>query len=343
MNQSDLTLISQATPFAAAARNAIVLEAARALRGEITPLSESMFAARVERYLIPFFADRTVDSIRYADLLSFAESLGNRGLKPTTIRQMLVTVRKILNWAVINQQLSALPMFPKINAPSTPRGGFSAVEYLRLWQYARRLATAPAPERNMTHRDSLGGVFAKGQPVPHEFAWLIRFMVNSFIRPSDLRFIQHQHVQVIRGKHTYLRLSLPETKKHSVQIVTLRPAVRTYEALLAYAQQQGYGQPHDYLFMPQVANRKAAMILMDLHFRRILEASGLRYGGRGQVRTLYSLRHTAITFRLLYGRGIDLLTLARNARTSVEMIERFYASELTAEMNVGLLQSRRSG
>jgi hypothetical protein len=36
-----------------------------------------------------------------------------------------------------------------------------------------------------------------------------------------------------------------------------------------------------------------------------------------------------------------LLTLARNARTSVDMIERFYASNLTAEMNIELLQSRR--
>ena len=34
------------------------------------------------------------------------------------------------------------------------------------------------------------------------------------------------------------------------------------------------------------------------------------------------------------GDAIDLLTLARNARTSVEMIDRFYAKHLTAEMNV---------
>ncbi len=58
-------------------------------------------------------------------------------------------------------------------------------------------------------------------------------------------------------------------------------------------------------------------------------------------RTLYCLRHTAIMFRLLYGQGIDMLTLARNARTSVNMIERFYASSLSGEMNVGLLHSRR--
>jgi len=73
-----------------------------------------------------------------------------------------------------------------------------------------------------------------------------------------------------------------------------------------------------------------------------LEETGIRKGSLGQNRTLYSLRHTAITFRLLYGKGIDLLTLARNARTSVEMIERFYTSNLSPEMNIEMLQSRRS-
>ena len=37
-----------------------------------------------------------------------------------------------------------------------------------------------------------------------------------------------------------------------------------------------------------------------------------------------------------------LLTLARNARTSVEMIDRFYAKHLLAEMNIEKLQSHRS-
>jgi hypothetical protein len=36
-----------------------------------------------------------------------------------------------------------------------------------------------------------------------------------------------------------------------------------------------------------------------------------------------------------------LLTLARNARTSVEMIEKFYASTLSAEMNIALLHGKR--
>jgi hypothetical protein len=38
--------------------------------------------------------------------------------------------------------------------------------------------------------------------------------------------------------------------------------------------------------------------------------------------------------------AIDTLTLARNARTSPEMIDRFYAAPLQGEMNVALLQSK---
>jgi hypothetical protein len=38
---------------------------------------------------------------------------------------------------------------------------------------------------------------------------------------------------------------------------------------------------------------------------------------------------------------MDLVTLARNARTSAEMIDRFYASRLKGEDNIAMLQSRR--
>ena len=46
-------------------------------------------------------------------------------------------------------------------------------------------------------------------------------------------------------------------------------------------------------------------------------------------------------FRLIKGDRVELLTLARSARTSTDMIDRFYAKHLTAEMNVANLQSQR--
>ena len=167
-------------------------------------------------------------------------------------------------------------------------------------------------------------------------------MVNSFVRPVDIKLIQHKHIESVVGNNTYLRLNLPKTKGHSGQIVTLRSAKFIYDRLKRYQLARGYGSPNDYLFLPEAKDRQGAIQLISSHFRKILISSELSKGQEGQTRTLYSLRHTAITFRLLYGKGIDLLTLARNARTSVEMIERFYSSNLTAEMNIEMLQSKRT-
>ena len=146
----------------------------------------------------------------------------------------------------------------------------------------------------------------------------------------------------MRGQHNYLRLTLPETKAHDASIVTLRPAVRLYEHLVIRQKREGFGNADDFLFLPGEQNRKYVLGVLGWMFRNLLERLELRDGPHGHPRTLYSLRHTAITLRLLYGTGIDMLTLARNARTSVEMIERHYASALTAERNIGMLQSKRN-
>jgi hypothetical protein len=67
----------------------------------------------------------------------------------------------------------------------------------------------------------------------------------------------------------------------------------------------------------------------------------LRVGKDGNQRTLFSLRHTAIIYRLLFGGDINLLSLARNARKSVTMIERFYASQLEGNLVINELHQRR--
>ena len=82
--------------------------------------------------------------------------------------------------------------------------------------------------------------------------------------------------------------------------------------------------------------------VLSVHFNWVLKDTHLKMSPTNTERTLYSLRHSAITFRLLYGSGVDLLTLALNARTSVDMIERHYASTLQAEQNIAMLHSRRT-
>jgi len=320
---------------------ALQRELARAQMAEITELTYRLFEGRVKNYLLPAWGRTPIHEIDTVAVQSFVDELTAQ-VKRSTVRQILMALRRVFHHASAHQMVDRIPVMPRIKGDSVPRGAFTAQEYLHLWQAARKMSTAP-DLRTSSHRDRCGGLFAKDIPLHADMPDLIRFMVNCFIRPTDLKWMQHRHIQVVDGKHRYLRLQLPESKRHVTQIVSMRPAVSLYKKILYQAKSKGCAAPDDYVFLPEVRDRKVAMMIIDVQFRRLLEESGLRIGKRGQTRTLYSLRHTSIMFRLLYGRGIDLLTLARNARTSVEMIEKFYASELSAEMNVDLLHSRRSG
>jgi len=316
-------------------------EQGRVDRGEVAKHSLTMLISRLRKQIIPFFQHIAVEDIDYGQIERFFNYLCTLSYKPITLSQYLTALRKVLNTAQANKWVEQVPQFPKLRITSTARGNFSASEYLLLLRTAKQMRNAKPPKRKVTHRNTQGGVFASYATIPYEMAWVIGFMVNSFVRPIDIKLIQHKHVQVVRGEHCYLRLSLPETKRHKAQIITLPAAVHIYEQLRQYFAKQGLAKEDDYLFLPKLQDRQSAIFLLEKMFKRVLEAANLRFGTQGQRRTLYSLRHSAITFRLLYGQGIDLLTLARNARTSLEMIDKFYASELTPEMNVGMLHSRR--
>ena len=60
--------------------------------------------------------------------------------------------------------------------------------------------------------------------------------------------------------------------------------------------------------------------------REILLKLDLATDREGNPRTAYSLRHTYISMRL--NEGADIYQIAKNCRTSVEMIEKYYASHI---------------
>jgi hypothetical protein len=323
---------------------ALLIEHQKCFQGDITKQTLGMFISRLRAQLDPYFDGIHIGSIQIKQISEFILHLQNQAIKPITIKQYLGLLKRILQIALDDGAIYKLPTFPKLRTKSIPRGSFSLTEYWALVKACKQLADPISGEdekKVLTHRSTSAGAFKKRDTVPLEMRWLIRFLVNSFIRPVDIKLIQHKHIEVITGASNYLRLNLPETKRHTGQVVTMRAANGVYQSLKQYQESRGYGRPNDYLFLPEAKDREGAIQLLTTHFRKILEKANLRTGQYGQLRTLYSLRHTAITFRLLYGNGIDLLTLARNARTSVEMIERFYSSNLTAEMNIEMLQSKR--
>ncbi len=316
---------------------------ARVKRGEFAAANIPIFMQRMQNSILPYFGALTMDQIGYKELSVFMEMLSNRDLSATTVHQHMVAIRKVFAHAHENNIIKILPKFPAVKVIDKPRGSFSITEYRDLVRLARKRIGEHVPEQFSKKYRSSREILERHGYINADLHWLIRFMVNGFMRPGDIKFLQHKHVTVVRGKNIYLRLNLPETKKHNKPIVTLQPAVFVYERLLAKQKTQGYGSPDDYLFLPDLKDRKWLLVAYGWQFMYLQSLAGIEgNAANGQTRTLYSLRHTAMTFRLLYGGKIDLITLARNARTSVEMIDRFYSSNLTAEMNIDLLQGRRT-
>ena len=60
----------------------------------------------------------------------------------------------------------------------------------------------------------------------------IVFMLNGFLLPTDIKWLQHKHVEVVRNAHSYLRLPLPTSKRHSNAIVTMPTAVNVYARMV---------------------------------------------------------------------------------------------------------------
>ena len=343
------------TSFAACAQSAMAEQAAQLERGEITPITHSNAQYRLRKLVLPFFSHYEVSSIDYELLQQFLVYMGQckPSLGLSTMAAYLKLVRKVLLHAQRTKMLVQLPQFPRVGARDQPRDHFSVGEYLKLWRAARRMAGQVWELRKVVVAGSvqiqcaLAGQGQIGQLVRRllirpDLSSLIVFMVNGFLRPTDIKWLQHKHVEVVRNSYSYLRLRLPSSKRHSDPIVTMPTAVKVYARMIQRAKAEGHEiTSQHYVFGAHYASRELALKEYQRQFDLLMQQTGLRQGVNGAARTLYSLRHTCIMYRLRYGHRMDVITLARNARTSPDMIDRFYAAQLTGEHNVDLLHGRR--
>ena len=313
-------------------------ETHKVVRNEITEGTYRMTKVRLETHIAAFFAETDLRSINMGSIQRFIDYLSDQELSTPTIVGYIAQLRKVLRYLVEQEHIPQMPLFPKMKVTQKPRGAFTVTEYAAILRQSKTL------RRHVFHWDKPDTRFhikPEYRSMPLEMNWLIRFMVYTFLRPGDVRQLKNKHIEIISGKFNYLRLTPPEIKRHKSPTVSLPQAVNIYKTLLAYQTAKGFGKPEDYVFFPEEKNRLRCLNTIGWLFNWIMNTLGIKAGPHGADRSFYSLRHTAITFRLIFGGNIDLLTLARNARTSVEMIEKFYASTLSAEMNISLLHSKR--
>jgi integrase len=313
-------------------------ELERVARDEIKKASWVMTKIRLEGFIFDFLKTRSLRSTDTKMIEDFVVFLTHKQMSGSTISGYLAHLRKLLRLMFVQGVIKQMPLFPQVRLQVNSRGAFTVTEYKMILQKSKALTRSTYSDWGLGKRVWIHETY---HTMPEEMNGLIRFIIYTFLRPGDVRQLKHKHVEIIKGQFNYLRLTLPEVKRHRAPIVSLPPAVAIYERLLARQKSDGYGCPEDYVFLPAESNRRQMLNIVGWLFNWILKDLDIKRGPHGSMRSLYSLRHTAITFRLIFGGNIDLLTLARNARTSVEMIEKFYASTLSAEMNIALLHGKR--
>ncbi len=74
-------------------------------------------------------------------------------------------------------------------------------------------------------------------------------------------------------------------------------------------------------------------------FKTILDEENLRLDREGRPRTAYSLRHAYICLRLM--EGADIYQIAKDCRTSVEMIEKYYAAHIKTQLDAAAIKIMR--
>jgi hypothetical protein len=219
-----------------------------------------------------------------------------------------------------------------------PRGYFDPTEYTVLWKKAESLKGKVIPVyKDSDYEDGQlreGAKPYRNITITQECYELIMFMRNTYVRPTDIKILKHKHVHIIKsGGIDFIQLHHPRTKRKLGVMTSTEYAVEHYKRIFAEREKQELVDPDDYIFMPHLKNREYALKELTRQFDVVMRAAGLKKDAGGKNRTLYSLRHTAIVAGLKT--GITEQTLAINARTSVEMIDRFYGSHMTSVLNRG--------
>ncbi|MCF6292254.1 MAG: hypothetical protein L3J04_02550 [Robiginitomaculum sp.] len=233
-----------------------------------------------------------------------------------TIHNEIVTLRQVLKTAVRHgwvEHLADLSPPYKTQGKISHRPWFSPKEYKQLYEATRRRITE---QKNGLHKHHAKDL--------HDF---VLFMANTGLRPDEVFTIQHRDVDIVDDEATNETILEIEVRgKRGIGYCKSMPnAVRPYQRIV----QRNKPQPQDKVF--PVNHRKM--------FNNLLEKEGLKTTREGKKRTAYSLRHTYICLRLM--EGADIYQIAKNCRTSVEMIEKYYAAHIKNVIDAAAVNVRR--
>jgi integrase len=278
-------------------------------------------------HLLPYFgstplADITAGKVQEYRVHRATSRIDKRTGKPrrparSTLHHETVTLRQVLKTAHRHGWLQYVPdLTPpyKTSGKVIHRAWFSSEEYRKLYEATRDRAKKPLKKRWKWESEQL-----------HDY---VLFMANTGLRPDEAARLEYRDVAIVRDAATSETILEIEVRgKRGIGFCkSTAGAVRPFQRLI----KRNDPQPADRLF-PKTHREL---------FNGILDDLGLKLDRDGNRRTAYSLRHTYICLRLM--EGADIYQIAKNCRTSVEMVEKYYAIHLKTSLNAAAINVRQS-
>ena len=326
-------------------------------RGHRSPKWVQGHKDRIRLHLLPFFGTQPINGITAGTAQQYRahrmtepqqeentdnpEATPKKAWKPparNTIHNEIVTLSLVLKTA---QRHGFITQIPDLSDPYrrhtkvSHRPWFTPKEYKQLYEATRRNATNPKNPRYKWYAEQL-----------HDF---VLFMANTGLRPDEVKHLEFRDVEIVTDDWNGEKILEIEVRgKRGVGYCkSMSGAVRPFERLRDRPRPTGKlledepnkddnpcaGQP------PKPTNKLFPNEFKKM-FNSILAENNLKLDRDGKARTAYSLRHSYICFRLL--EGADIYQIAKNCRTSVEMIEKHYAAHLKDMIDTSLINVRKS-
>ena len=276
--------------------------------------------------LCSYFANYDISKMNTAELekyFEFRESKTNTELSDASKNKFINLVNKVMRLAYESDAMSNyLPIKSHRRNTDNPRSAFKFHKENN--EYKKLLKQIRTAIKNKT--------IVRGQMIDEELYFVVMFIMHSFIRPTlnELFSIKHKDISP-RTDVKSLNIEVTKGKTGYRIASSMDSLVDIYEKLKEF--HKNYRQD-DYIFKPEMKNREYARRTFSRQLTKVLEDANLLKDEFGRERTLYSFRHTSLQMRITKSKNINLMFLAQNAGTSVDMLERFYAKQLPKDKSL---------
>ena len=290
---------------------------AAALSEYVTVLSSTLTQKLSTQYRIayldrirPFFGAIELNALTSSTLVDLFDWMKDQTkrkvISPNTIRRYSVDLKQFFGWCVDKGYIDKVPKFPQLRTDPNRRPHFDQAAYSKLTRHLREFVKHP------------------NSKIVRDRTMLVNYVLilaNTGIRVGEARTMKWKDLKEIpasEGSNQSPNIALfVKGKTGSREVVARKAEVKDYfkrivELRLAELKQNP--NPDSYIF----CNPDGTPIgSFKKSFATLLKNAGVEYDTDGNRHSIYSLRHTYATFRLV--EAVHQFILANNMGTSTAM------------------------